>query len=132
LKADVQELKRRYAGNVPDMYQMLLQQADSLLLSREQVDSLTKSRAAYRVKLDGLWTTLATSLTNLPDSYNPHDAYTKASDTIDGAWEMTRDDLQKSLPGILNQVQMQLLPPLIRNIIDSKGPLHIRVYINGG
>ncbi|MEO8622501.1 MAG: carboxypeptidase regulatory-like domain-containing protein [bacterium] len=132
LKADVQELRRRYAGNVPDMYQMLLQQADSLLLSREQVESLTKSRAAYRTRLDSLWTTLATHLANLPDSYDPHDAYTKASEGIDSAWEMTRDDLQKSLPNVLNPVQMQLLPSLIRNIIDSKGPLHIRVYITGG
>jgi hypothetical protein len=129
LKADVSDLKRRYAGNVPDLYQMLMQQSDSLLLSRDQVDSLTKARAAYRVRLDSVWTSIATYLANLPDSYDSREAYSKASASIDSAWELTRADLQASLPRILNPVQMQLLPPIFRNLIDSKGPLHIRIFI---
>ena len=132
LKADVSELKRRYSGNVPDMYALILQQADSLLLSREQVDSLQKVRAAYKVHLDSAWTTIATYLANLPDNYDAHDAYTKASEAIDGAWELTRADLQKSLPAILNPVQMQLIPGIVKQIVDSKGPLHIRIFISNG
>ncbi len=132
LKADGQELKRRYDRNVPDLFAITLQQADSLLLSREQVDTLQKVRAAYRVQMDSVWTSLANHLANLPDSYDPHDAYTRASGTIDGAWELTRDVLKRSLPGILNPVQIQLLPSVVKTLLDSTGPLRIRIFITGG
>lgn len=132
LKADAQELKRRYDRNVPDLYQMVLQQADSLLLSREQVDTLQKVRAAHRVRMDSVWTSLAAYLADLPDRYDVHAAYTRASDGIDGAWELTRADLKKTLPGILNPVQLQLAPPIVKTLMDSNGPLHIRVFITGG
>ena len=131
-KADVQDLKRRYERNVPDMYGLVLQQADSLLLSRDEVEALQQARTAYRARLDSLWTGLATYLADLPDKYDAHAAYTRATEGIDGAWDLTRDDLKKQLPLVLNQVQIQLLPGIVRTIMDATGPLHIRVFITGG
>ena len=131
-KADVQDLKRRYERNVPDLYGLVLQQSDSLLLSREQAEALQKARAAYRVRLDSVWTTLSTYLAGLPDKYEPHDAYKHAEDAIDGAWELTRLDLKQNLPAILNPVQVQLIPSVIRTLVNSTGPVRIRLFIAGG
>ncbi len=131
-KADAQDLKRRYERNVPDLYGLVLQQSDSLLLSRDQADGLQKARAAYRARLDSVWTAVANYLAGLPDRYDPHDAYKHAEDAIDGAWEMTRVDLKQTLPTILNPIQLQLLPGVVKSLVNSTGPVRIRVFIAGG
>jgi len=131
-KADAQDLRRRYERNVPDLYGLVLQQSDSLLLSREQAEGLQKARAAYRVRLDSVWTTLANYLAALPDKYEPHDAYKHAEEAIDGAWEMTRVDLKQNLPAILNPVQLQLIPSVVKTLVNSTGPVRIRLFIAGG
>lgn len=132
VKADAQELRRRYDRNVPDLYAMILQQSDSLLLSRDQSDALQKVRAAYRVRMDSVWNGLANYLADLPDQYDAHEAYARAENAIDGAWLLTRDDLQRTLPGVLNPVQLQLVPGIVKSLLASSGPLHIRVFIVGG
>jgi hypothetical protein len=131
-KADAQDLKRRYERNVPDLYGLVLQQSDSLLLSRDQAESLQKARAAYRTRLDSVWTAVANYLAELPDRYDSHGAYRRAEDAIDGAWEMTRVDLKQNLPAILNPVQLQLLPGVVKSLVNSTGPVRIRVFIAGG
>ena len=118
--------------NVPDLYSQILQQADSLLISREQVELLQQARAAYRVRLDSVWTGLAIYLADLPDRYDAAVAYKRAEEATDGAWELTRLDLRRALPGILSTVQLQLLPSLVRTVYLAKEPLHIRVFIAGG
>jgi hypothetical protein len=131
-KADAQDLRRRYERNVPDLYGLVLQQSDSLLLSREQAEGLQKARSAYRARLDSVWTTLATYLAALPDRYDAHDAYKHADDAINGAWELTRLDLKQNLPAILNPVQLQLVPSVVKTLVNSTGPLRIRIFIAGG
>jgi hypothetical protein len=130
-KADAIELKRRYDRNVPDLYAMVLQQTDSLLLSRDQVESLQRARAAYRVRLDSVWSGLASHLADLPDDYDSRAAYRSAEGAIDGAWDLTRLDLQRTLPEILNRVQLQLLPGIVRSLYSAKDPVHIRLFITG-
>jgi hypothetical protein len=132
MKADAQELRRRYDRNVPDLYGVVLQQSDSLLLSRDQAEAMQGARAAYRVRMDSVWNTLATYLANLPDQYDAHEAYRRAEEGIDGAWELTRVDLQRNLPAILNPVQLQLIPSVVKTLINSQGPVRIRLFIAGG
>ncbi|HEY4306333.1 MAG TPA: carboxypeptidase-like regulatory domain-containing protein [Gemmatimonadaceae bacterium] len=132
VKADAQDLKRRYDRNVPDLYAQVLQQTDSLLLSREQVEALQKARAEYRVHLDSIWSPLATYLAALPDVYDSRAAYRHAEDATDAAWEVTRVDLQRTLPNMLNKVQLELLPPIVKTVYTAKEPLHIRIFIVGG
>lgn len=131
VKADAIELKRRYDRNVPDLYQMVLQQTDSLLLSRDQVESLQRARATYRARLDSVWTGLAQTLADLPDDYDSRAAYRTASGTIDEAWELTRLELKRTLPEILNRVQIQLLPGVVRSLVQSTAPVRIRLFITG-
>jgi hypothetical protein len=132
LRADAQELKRRYERNVPDLYAIVLQQSDSLLLSRDQAEAIQKARAAYRVRIDSVWTDLASYLAALPDRYDAHEAYSRAQSAADGAWELTRVDIQHNMKTILNPVQLQLVPPVVKTLVNSTAPLHIRVFITGG
>ena len=87
---------------------------------------------AYRTRLDSVWTTLASYLAALPDRYDSHEAYKRAEDAINDAWEMTRVDLKQNLPAILNPVQLQLIPSVIRTLVSSTGPVRIRLFIAGG
>ena len=132
VKADAQDLKRRYDRNVPDLYAQVLQQTDSLLLSRDQVEALQKAHAGYRVELDTIWTSLARYLAALPDAYDSRAAYRHAEDAIDAAWELTRTDLRRVLPTILNPVQLELLPSIVKTVYNAKQPMHIRIFIAGG
>jgi hypothetical protein len=132
LRADAQELKRRYERNVPDLYAIVLQQSDSLLLSRDQAEAIQKARATYRVRMDSVWTDLASYLAALPDRYDAHEAYSRAQSAVDGAWELTRVDIQHNMKTILNPVQLQLVPPVVKTLVTSTAPLHIRVFITGG
>ena len=68
----------------------------------------------------------------LPDRYDAHEAYARAESAIDGAWELTRLDLQHNLTAILNPVQLQLVPPVVKTLVNSTGPQHIRIFITGG
>ena len=77
-----------------------------------------------------MWTSLATYLAALPDHYDAHDAYHHAEDAMDGAWELTRQELRRSLPGVLNPVQLRLLPGFVRLLYNAKSPVKIRVFIN--
>ena len=45
---------------------------------------------------------------------------------------MTRLDLKQTLPAILNPVQLQLVPNVIRTLVNSTGPVRIRIFIAGG
>jgi hypothetical protein len=45
---------------------------------------------------------------------------------------MTRVDLKRTLPTILNPVQLQLIPGVVKSLVDSQGPVRIRLFITGG
>ena len=132
-KLTANDLKRRYERNVPDPYRPVLQQTDSLLLSREQVESLQRVQAAYRVRMDSLWRSLAEYLATLPDRYEAREAYRRANKTIEEGWEVSRIDVQKNLRAILNQVQLQMLPNITKLLYTADRPLQgIRIFIAGG
>ncbi|MHB1861876.1 MAG: TonB-dependent receptor [Gemmatimonadaceae bacterium] len=128
-KLTANDLKRRYERDVPDPYTGVLQQSDSLLLTRDQVDELRASQLKYRQRMDSLWTDLAQYLADLPDHYDAAQALKRASDATDAAWEITRLDVQKTFKGVLSPVQLQLLPGIASMLYNAKEPLHIRMFI---
>ncbi|HVZ78443.1 MAG TPA: carboxypeptidase-like regulatory domain-containing protein [Gemmatimonadaceae bacterium] len=126
------ELKARYERNVPDPYNGILQESDSLLLTREQVESLQQAQAAYRVRMDSLWTALADYMASLPDDYDAAAALKRSEDATDAGWELSRQDLQKTLRAILTPVQLAILPFPAKLLYDAKEPVHIRMFFAGG
>jgi hypothetical protein len=131
-KLSAAELKRRYARDIPDPYKGILQETDSLLLTRDQVEALQRVDVGYSQRADSLWTSLADYLAALGDNFNSAEALKRQEAATDDAWELTRLDLQKTLPAILSPVQLQLLPSFPAGMLfRAKEKVHIRIFMNG-
>jgi hypothetical protein len=131
-KLSAAEFTRRYQRTVPDPYGELLQQTDSLLLSDAQVQQLQTVRAAYRARVDSMWTSLGNYLGSLPDTYDFGAAAKRTDDTIDDIWEITRLDAQKNLATILAPAQTAMLGGWAGQLFRARDRLHIRLSPGGG
>jgi hypothetical protein len=117
-KLGVADLKKRYQAAVPNPYPQVIQFADSLLLSRDQVEALQRVMAEYNKKVDSSWTDLATYLADLPNSYDHSEAVKRQETTIGNVWEMSRLHVQENLRKILSPLQLTMLPGWA-NIFDT-------------
>ncbi|MEP7002423.1 MAG: hypothetical protein ABI969_18175, partial [bacterium] len=106
----VADLVSRYSRNVGDPYQAILSEADSLLLSRGQVDALRQAGVRYRQRIDSLWFGLATNFAALAERYDVASAVKRQEDAIADAREITRLHMRSTLGDILTPIQLQLMP----------------------
>ena len=102
---------------------------DSLLLTEQQLDALQNADAAYRSKVDNMWSSLAAYLAELPDRYEFGTVSKRTDDVIDDAWEVTRLDIQDNFPRILTPMQLSILNGSARQIFIATRRLHIRTFI---
>ncbi|MEO7218793.1 MAG: hypothetical protein ABI026_11415, partial [Gemmatimonadaceae bacterium] len=129
-KLSAKELERRYARSVPNPYSDILEQSDSLLLSRDQAEALAKADTAYQQQIDSIWTNVSEYLAALPDNFNSADALKRQEDAVEAGWELTRNDLKTTLPQILNPIQLKLLPGMWTDLMKMTGKVPFR-YFNG-
>jgi hypothetical protein len=122
-KLSAADLKKRYARNVPDPYAQVLQEGDSLLLSREQVDRLTALRTPYRATIDSVITALSEHMASLGDKYDAAEALRYQESTLDAAWEITRQAVRLDFAAVLSPVQLTLLPGWAWTIYRAEKPL---------
>jgi hypothetical protein len=126
------DLKKRYDRNVPDPYAQVIQEADSLLLSREQVERLTSLRAAYRVNVDTVIARLADHMASLGDKYNASQALRYQETALDEAWEITRLAVRRDFPTVLTPIQLTLLPGWAWSIYRADSPMiGVRSFLFG-
>ncbi len=109
-RLSVDDLVRRYARNVGDPYQAIITEADSLLLSREQVEALRTADVSYRAQIDSLWLSLATNFAELGDHYDVATAVGRQEAALAQGREITRVHIRATLGSILTPVQLQLMP----------------------
>jgi hypothetical protein len=128
-KLTVDQLTQRLQRNVPDPYGELLQQSDSLLLTRDQLTRLQAARSAYRTKVDLLWHDLAVYLDALPSVYDFGEASRRTDDVIQNAWEVTRLDVRDQYPKILAPEQLAILPGWSNRLYQADRPLHVRIFV---
>ncbi|MGH7615857.1 MAG: hypothetical protein ACREPM_01365, partial [Gemmatimonadaceae bacterium] len=122
------DLVRRYTRMVPDPYNQIIREADSLLLSPSQVTRLRERQNTYQQKMAAHWEQLAHYLTDLPDVYMMREAYSRQEEMTDEAWGIAWRDLHEALPEILTPVQLTLLPDLAAELwADRESPKGIRV-----
>jgi hypothetical protein len=126
LSAD--SIRRRFARNVRSPYESIIDEADSLLLSREQVERLRTGDAAYQVRVDSIWTALGKELALLDDDYNAATATQKTEDATDRAWEVARDEVA-AIKEILSPLQFSLAPGVVQYLATVKGRIMIRYYM---
>jgi hypothetical protein len=129
LSAD--ELARRYARSVPNPYTPLLEHADSLVLTPEQVVTLQRADDRFRAQMDSIWRALGAALAALPERYDVAAADKRADDAVDGAWELARLTLREQLDRILSPVQRGMLTGWTKILYTATRPLHHRLFITG-
>jgi hypothetical protein len=113
---------------VPDPYASILEESDSLLLSRDQAEALQKADTAYRLHIDSVWTALSEYLASLGDDYDPTEALKKQEAAVDEGWEISRLDVQRTLPKILSPIQLKLLPGIPALLYKAKEKIQIRMF----
>lgn len=122
-RLDSAALMKRYERSLPDWYAGILDQADSLLLSREQVEKLQAARAAYVQRMTAHWGPTAAILASLPNNYDARSAVALQTEAADAAWEIARQEVQTTLPRILTPVQLGLLSPFVQQLLNAKVPV---------
>ena len=110
----------RLRRQVPDPYNMVMQESDSLLLSRDQVDSLKSAQVSYRARIDSLWKATTTTLAAYGDDYDSDAAMHLVDDATEQAWLIGRDQIP-ILQRILSPLQMRLAPGLIGALEQAIG-----------
>ncbi|MDB4884280.1 MAG: hypothetical protein JWL95_3046 [Gemmatimonadetes bacterium] len=100
---------RPLARNVPDIYQEIMEESDSLLISRDQMDSLKTAQVLYKRKSDSLWMSVTTKLAAMGDDYDADAAMYMIDDATERAWLLDRDELPV-LERILSPLQLRMAP----------------------
>jgi hypothetical protein len=126
------ELARRFQTTVPDPFLELLQQRDSLLLTRDQLSALQGVDARYRSTMDQQWKALGDQLAALPDDYDFGAAARLVDETTDELWELTRTEVQQRLTEILSPSQTAMLSGWAGQLFRAKDRLHLRLAPRGG
>ncbi|MGH7619718.1 MAG: carboxypeptidase-like regulatory domain-containing protein [Gemmatimonadaceae bacterium] len=122
------DLVRRYTRTVPDPYNQIIREADSLLLSKDQVAQLRTAQAPYQQRMSAHWGVLAQYLANLPDAYDKDAAFKRQENMTDEAWAIAWSSIHETLPGILNPVQLKMLPELVATLWYARSaPTDIRI-----
>ena len=125
LSAD--SIRSRFSRNVRSPYLAIVQEADSLLLSREQVERLREADAKLKVKMDSLWLALGRELSALGDRYDVVAATQRTEDVTDAAWEFARQEVS-TIREILSPLQFSLAPGIVQYLASVKGKVMIRMY----
>ena len=112
-------LKSLGSSTIPNPMALILQQPDSLKLTRKQADSLAALSRLFTQRADALWTPVSKDLESLPDKYS-HD---KAYGEYVAAREKTVDYLITLVPSVKNLLtasQKRKLPPQLTNYLDVR------------
>ena len=121
-------IRARFSRNVPNLYTEIIEESDSLLLSREQVDSLRAASARYVVKSKALWLDLGTKLAAMGDDYDVKLATQMTEDATDAAWELARREVM-GIKELLSPMQMSMVPGTIQYLANAIGKIMIRMYM---
>ena len=127
-RLDAAALKKRYSRGVPDPYNEILEESDSLLLTAEQENAIEAAQADYQHGIDSVWTPLVDYLAALGDTFDAKEAVKRQEDTNYAAWEFSRLHVQRMLPEILSPIQLKLLPWPAGMLYGAKKPMHIRIF----
>jgi hypothetical protein len=122
-KLDSAAIVRRYCGNLPNFYDNVLSQSDSLLLTRDQVDALRAASSNWAARIAAHWGQWAAELASLPDHYDVSDLAKRQTKLIDDAWEMARQEARATFPKILSPVQLKLLPGWAATFYQADKPM---------
>ena len=130
-RATADTIKTRYvcgnnsAGNgYSDIYRFMLRLADSLALSREQVEKMQVEQKIVRARADSVFGVLANYLAALPKDYDVKDAAKHVTDADNDMWKIIYAE-GPFLKELLTKGQIRLLPLGMFNMITTDKPTTI-------
>ena len=118
-KQTSQSLKAFGTASIPNPMAMILQQPDTLRLTRQQADSLATLSTRFSRYADSVWTPAAKALEAEPERYSHGEAYKQYV----VAREQTMDYLIAIAPDVsslLTPAQKRKLPSIILNYLDDR------------
>ena len=124
-RATVDTIKNRYVCGSPnggngysDIYRFMLRLADSLALSRDQVEKMQAEQKLMRGRADSVYGVLANYLVALPKDYDVKDAAKHVTDTDNDMWKLIYGEAP-FLKGLLTNGQVRLLPIPLFNMVTT-------------
>ncbi len=123
-RASADTIKARYLrSNFTNLYTVILRNADSLALSRDQVDKVKAQEVVLKIRADSVYLPLASYLVALGEGFDVKEAAKRVRDTGDAMWTVIYAE-KSFLKEVLNPAQITLLPGSIRDMVtvpDYKG-----------
>ncbi len=126
-KMNEQQLFGRYQNSMPNPFDQILRQMDTLQLTTDQADSLAALNRNYSRYRDEIWHPIAKYLAALPDDYDLGGAWQK----VKAAQDLVLEKMVILGPAarkILTKEQLNKLPPIITIFLDENS---IRAYKPG-
>jgi hypothetical protein len=129
-KPSVQQLRGLGNQGLINPMQQILQQADSLKLTRKQADSLVMVNRMYVLTTDSLWLPVAKELAALPDKYDEDLAYRRYREAREDQVDMLMA-IVPGIKGLLTPEQIRLLPAVLQANLDIRTLRAIRSGTQG-
>jgi hypothetical protein len=130
-RAPVDSLRERLLDyKVTDIYRLMTIMRDSLLLTREQVDSLERLQANYHPRAEAVWQEIAEDIyrRTTTGDYDVN-AIVRAVDDVDRrAWVVLRAELPK-IRAILTPAQLELADVILKPYAESDRRMPLRPYL---
>lgn len=126
-KMNEQQLFGRYQNSIPNPFDQILRQMDTLQLTTDQADSLASLNRIFSRYRDETWRPIAKYLAALPDDYDLGEAWDKVKTAQDAVLEKMVV-LGPAARNVLTRSQMNKLPPIITIFLDENS---IRAYKPG-
>ncbi|HVX41315.1 MAG TPA: carboxypeptidase-like regulatory domain-containing protein [Gemmatimonadaceae bacterium] len=117
-RATADTIKERFMKQqFSDIYAIMLHFADSLALSRDQVDAMQAEQKVLRAEADSIYAGLAAYLVGLPASYDVPEAAKHVTQAGDSVWNRIYAE-KAFLVKTLTPGQLRLLPSPLRAMIE--------------
>jgi hypothetical protein len=118
-KPSLQQLRFSATVGLLNPMESMLQQSDTLQLTRAQADSLALLNRRYVLRTDSIWTPVAAFLAELPDDYDRGAAYDRYRDAREATVDMLID-LAPVVSRLLTDAQRRVLPAQVQAFLDVR------------
>jgi Carboxypeptidase regulatory-like domain len=119
IRTSADSIAAKLARQVPDVYKGILNESDSLLITREQSEALRAAQVSYHAQLDSIWKTASRTLAAMGNDYDADAAMRMIDESTERAWIVGRNQLS-TLRGILSPMQLQLAP-WVTQLMQTEG-----------
>jgi hypothetical protein len=132
VKVNAATIKAQFGnGGVPNPLATILRDQDTLKLSADQADAIATMNRRYLVRLDSIWSPIATQFAALPDGYDKERVYFQYVRAREASIDILRG-YAPQVKRLLTPAQRRQLPQFIALALDDRYLTTIRSGTAGG